>query len=184
VPAPCSPCPAPVPAQPARRSPSARAPVRTKGRRRRLRFLARLFHLARAQLDPRGVGSRRRLRTTRSQPSSPSRSTSARRRLTTRRLPSPSFTVAKGGEFCKITVWRRRSAQPLYVRWSRAKANKQTKGGVPLPVEHRSHVDNDIDTGSPVQYVTLHGVAGRADVQSAPFGQRRRGDRGAARRRV
>jgi hypothetical protein len=56
-----------------------------------LRFFAWFFtSRARAQLDPHGVDSRRRLRTTRSQPSSPPGSTSPRCRLTTRRLHSLS----------------------------------------------------------------------------------------------
>ena len=116
VPTPCSPCPCPAVGAACSLLALRAPPVRTKGQRRRLRFLARFFHLARAQQDPCGVGSRRRLCTTRSQPSSPSGSTSARCRLTTRRLRSlSSFTVANGGGYCKISTWRRRPARPLYV---------------------------------------------------------------------
>ena len=70
---------------------AARPPCATgedEGTEKTASIFARFFHLACAQQDPRGVGSRRRLCTTRSQLSSPSGSTSARRRLTTRRLRS------------------------------------------------------------------------------------------------
>ena len=56
---PARPATAPVLAPPARYWPSARAPVRMKGRRRRLRFLARFFHLAVA-----AGSARRRLKAT------------------------------------------------------------------------------------------------------------------------
>ena len=59
VPTPCSPCPCPAAGAACSLLALCAPPVRTKGHRRRLRFLARFFHLARAARS-----ARHRLKTT------------------------------------------------------------------------------------------------------------------------